>query len=81
MRSFIATIEIEMCIVADTQKEAQEIARKNFQNEIDSAPPCNEDFSIHIMDYIPASYEDDSLVYNNLNRDITCIEALKMNKE
>lgn len=79
MKAYIASVEIEMCITANTEEEAARIASEHFMEEIDSCVPTRLDFSIKPMKYIPSHYEEDSLTYSPEDVEpITIKEALKL---
>jgi hypothetical protein len=78
-KAFIASIQIEMCIWAETEAEAQKIARMNFDDEISRSCLWDEDFSVKPMTYVPASYEGDSELYGT--EVVTVDEALKHMKD
>jgi hypothetical protein len=75
-RAYIASVEIEIAVVATDEKDAQDVAYSALRDEIHNL--WKEDFTIRGMSHIPSGYSSEDLVYNNLREDITVDEAAKL---
>lgn len=71
-RAYIATVEIEIAVWAETETEAQELARRGMADE--AIQPG--DFIIQPMTFAPASWDDDSILYSNGDEEINVKDVL-----
>lgn len=78
LRSFIASIEIEIVVVVDDadpdpKRRVQRLAYSALGDEVVTP----EDFQVGRMSHMPAGYEGDSMVYAE-DLDMTAAEAAKL---
>lgn len=81
MKAYIASIEIEMPILAENESCARKMAKKYFQDEIDSCRPTEIDFSIQLMKRIPDGSDPNSFCWSENDDEITVEEGIKLNNE
>ncbi len=60
-KAFVATIEIQIAVLAETETEAQRLAFDNMSNE-DLRPG---DFRIQAMTFHPEGWEDNDMLYSS----------------
>ena len=77
-KAYIATAEIEIVVLAESEQSARELAVEAIVDELSSAPLAWDDISIKKMTYIPAGWELDTPVYHDGDGDISVEDALKM---
>lgn len=55
MRAYIASVEIEVVVVAENEEEARKLAVKEFQRDVENLPSPG-DFDLSSFSHIPGSY-------------------------
>jgi hypothetical protein len=80
MNAYIASIEIEMPIIADSKEEAAKLAKKYFNDELDGCSPSDIDFNIQLMKRCPDGSTMDSYCWSNIEKgEFTVKEGIGLN--
>lgn len=73
-KAYIATVECQYIVVAKDEEEAQDVASNAHKEEY----YYGSDFDIGSFSYTPGGWEDNSLVWNNTNMDVSVRIALHL---
>jgi len=72
-KAFIAIVEIEMAVLAETETEAQRIALANMNNEFIHP----DDIKVGFLNRCPDGWEDECILYTDGIEEVTLKEALE----
>ena len=78
-RAYLARLELEMAVIAESEDEAKQIARYNLRDECMNVSEF--DFHVAQLREIPDGWDEKSLVYQEGRGDTTIAEAMKLNEE
>ena len=71
-KAYVATIEIQIAVWAETETEAQELARRGLPDE--AMQPG--DFQIQPMIFVPNGWEDTGILYSNGEEQVSVKDVL-----
>ena len=77
MKFYIATVTVEMIVMAKDENHAQIVANNNKGHECIGIG----DFEIEPFDYVPAGYDDNQEVYTDNGPTMTVAEAKEKSPE
>ncbi len=72
-KAFIATLEIQMVVLAETEEEAMELAEENMSEEVFNQLAKME---VEPLKYRPAGWDDNCIPYSHEREDITMAEVM-----
>lgn len=77
-KAFVATIEVQIAVLAKTETEAQRLAFDNLINEV--LRPDN--FQVQAMTFCPEGWEDNCILYTDGEEEVSVKEVLdKLKRE
>ena len=78
MKCFLVSLEVEVPVWAETEKDAREIAqtKRVIQNDVNDNPPHAMDFNVSVARHIPDGWDDESIIYSR-GEEITLKKALE----
>ncbi len=71
-KAFVATIEVQIAVLAETEEEAQDLALSSLRDE--TLHPG--DARIQAMTFQPDGWDDESILYSNGEEEVTVREVL-----
>lgn len=71
-KAFVATIEVQIAVLAETETEAQQLALDSLRDE--TLHPG--DVQVQAMTFQPDGWDDSSILYSNSKEEVTVKEVL-----